>query len=72
MTLPSNLITFYLKGTHVGGDKKYKNSSHCSHCGFIDIMGLWGGAGFDYVSVCVFVCVGSTVIVTLTKLLSFT
>lgn len=39
MTLPNNLIAFYFR-KHVGGDKKYKNLSHYSYCGFIHIMAL--------------------------------
>lgn len=50
--LPNTLIAFYFKGTYIGGDKKYKNLSHYSYCGFIYIMGLWEDA-----RMCVCVCV---------------
>lgn len=58
---------------HIGrGTKKYKNLSRCSHCGFVDIMGLWEVQNLIMFLFCVFVCVYSSMIVTLTKLLSFT
>lgn len=43
MMLPNNLIEFYFR-KHVCEDKKYKNLSHYSYCGFIHNMVLRGNA----------------------------